>query len=204
MSLAEVVRQVGAAYFFVHYICAMLRTRQDREKLRRAFQPASVRLLFVGESPPASGRFFYSRNSGLYLAMREAFRRVAPEIDDQSFLEMFKSSGCYLIDLCLEPIDNMDLKAREGARLASEGSLARAIRKLQPPAIAILLRSITANVSRAAFRTGWQGQIIHLPYPGRWHQHRRLFIETLAPTLYQLISMAESCNSKNEFPVSRP
>jgi hypothetical protein len=30
-----------------------------RERLRRHYPPARVRILFVGESPPASGRFFY-------------------------------------------------------------------------------------------------------------------------------------------------
>jgi hypothetical protein len=33
-------------------------TRYQREILRRSFRPARVRVLFVGESPPASGRFF--------------------------------------------------------------------------------------------------------------------------------------------------
>lgn len=170
----------------------MLRTQQAREKLRRAFQPRSVRLLFVGESPPASGRFFYSRNSGLYRAMREAFQRADATIDDENFLDRFQSAGCYLIDLCPEPVDQLDLKSRAGARQASEGALARTIARLRPIVIAVMLRSIAANVSRAALRAGWQGRMIHLPYPGRWHQHRRVFIRTLAPTLRRLVSPAYS------------
>jgi len=30
-----------------------------RERLRKRYRPSPVRILFVGESPPASGRFFY-------------------------------------------------------------------------------------------------------------------------------------------------
>src|ERR1700677_1381627 len=105
----------------------MLRTRRDREKLRRIFRPAHVQLLFVGEAPPASGRFFYSRNSGLYRAMRDAFRSVDPAIDDENFLAVFKGSGCYLTDLCPEPVDRLNSKLREAARLGAEKSLARKI-----------------------------------------------------------------------------
>ena len=37
-----------------------------REHLRRRYRPAHVDLLFIGEAPPASGRFFYQADSGLY------------------------------------------------------------------------------------------------------------------------------------------
>jgi hypothetical protein len=152
-----------------------------------------VRLLFVGESPPASGRFFYSKNSGLFFAMLAAFRQADPAINAENFLARFRAMGCYLIDLCPDPVDRLDSKAREAARRASEGSLARRIAHLHPAAVALLLRSITANVSRAASGAGWQGQIIDLPYPGRWHQHRSVFIQTLAPSLPNFISSAECC-----------
>ena len=36
-----------------------LQAEAARERLRRRYRPARVRILFVGEAPPASGRFFY-------------------------------------------------------------------------------------------------------------------------------------------------
>jgi hypothetical protein len=147
----------------------------------------------VGEAPPASGRFFYSRNSGLYRAMRDAFRSVDPAIDDENFLTVFKASGCYLTDLCPEPVDHLDSKLREAARQAGEKLLTRNIAQLQPVTIAPVLHSIARHVVRSATQAGWQGPIIHLPYPGRWNRHRNAFIETLAPALRQLI-----------FPVRQP
>lgn len=72
-----------------------LLTRQERETLRERFLPKKVRILFVGEAPPASGRFFYSANSGLYRAMRDAFKSADPRIDDQNFLRRFQALGCY-------------------------------------------------------------------------------------------------------------
>jgi hypothetical protein len=43
-----------------------------REHLRKHYRPDRVRILFVGESPPASGRFFYQADSGLYRAATAA------------------------------------------------------------------------------------------------------------------------------------
>jgi len=162
-----------------------------------------VELLFVGEAPPASGRFFYSRNSGLYRAMRDAFHNIDPAIDDENFLAVFKACGCYLTDLCPEPVDRLDAKSRESARRAGEKSLSRTIAELQPATIAALLRSINGHVSRAASRAEWAGQMIHLPYPGRWHQHRSAFIRTLAPVLRcRLGSVAETIDAAAATPPS--
>ncbi len=135
-------------------------------------------MLFIGESPPASGRFFYRRDSGLYRAMRDAF-----DMDDAHFLDAFRDAGCYLIDLCGEPVDNLNAKTRGAACVAAEPSLARKIRQLQPATIVTLLRSIEGNVARAAASARWEGSTVNLPYPGRWARHRTIFIEKLIPVL---------------------
>ena len=157
--------------------------RRQRENLRRRFLPVHMRLLFIGESPPASGRFFYHGDSGLYRAVRDAFRAVDPSITDEGFLTAFRTSGCYLIDLCREPVDDLDLRSRRAACQSGENSLSRTITRLQPLKIVTVVRSIEANVIRAAFQAGWQGPFLHLPYPGRWSRHRDVFVETLGASL---------------------
>jgi uracil DNA glycosylase superfamily protein len=152
-----------------------------QEQLRRSYQPSPIDLLFIGESPPASGRFFYQRDSGLYRAMREVF-----QVADEDFLKAFQSAGCYLIDLCPEPVDHLDPNLRREICRANEPHLANAIKNLQPPKIATLLRSIEGNVKHAAQLAGWQGPIIHLPYPGRWSKHRKVFAEALEPIVKSL------------------
>jgi len=156
------------------------------ERLRRSFRPARLQLLFIGESPPASGRFFYRGDSGLYRAMRDAFRSVDPSIRDENFLTVFQASGCYLIDLCPEPVDHLDPKARRATCLASQESLSSAIAALQPAMIATLLRSIEGNVAEAVSGADWHGPLIHLPYPGRWSRYRDTFVDILAPTIKSL------------------
>lgn len=161
--------------------------RRRREELRRRFRPVCVRLLFVGEAPPVSGRFFYRRDSGLYRAMRDAFHAIDPTVNEQNFLSLFQSAGCYLIDLCPDPVDHLDRQLRRAVCRSSEASLARAIARLAPSTIVTVVRSIEDNVTNAASQAGWQGPFLHLPYPGRWSRHRDIFVATLATNVGPLL-----------------
>lgn len=162
-----------------------------RERLRRSHRPAPVRFLFIGESPPASGRFFYRRDSGLYRAFLDAFQAVFPSMADEDFLCAFRSLGCYLIDLCPYPVDRLEATARRRACSKSEQSLCRTIAKLQPHSIATVVRSIRGNAERAISLAGWSGPLFDLPYPGRWSHNRQAFqeafLEKLAPKLPRYI-----------------
>jgi hypothetical protein len=161
-------------------------TWRERETLREKFRPKRIRILFIGEAPPASGRFFYSANSGLYRAMRDAFRAADPRIDDENFLESFQASGCYLTDLYPKPIDQLDSKSRRRARVAGEEILSKKLVRLRPEKIAPVLRAIANHVANAALQANWRGEIIELPYPGRWHRHRAEFVKALKPVLQEL------------------
>jgi hypothetical protein len=163
--------------------------KSDDERLRRRYRPAKIRLLFIGEAPPASGRFFYRQDSGLYRAIREAYATIDPSVTGDRFLTIFKASGCYLIDACAEPVDHLDARSRRVACLASEQALGKQIGRLRPQAIVILLRSIHGIVQRAAERAGWHGAIIDVPYPGRWIRHREIFLRELLPHLKDLLGV---------------
>jgi hypothetical protein len=163
-----------------------VRTRRERERLRESFRPRCIQLLFVGESPPASGRFFYSANSGLYRAMRMAFQIADPKIDGGNFLAVFQQCGCYLTDLWHEPIDRLAPDRRRALRKAGEKYLARQLKRFRPVTIASLLRSIENNVENAALLAAWRGRILHLPYPGRWSRHREAFVKALVPIIRRL------------------
>src|SRR4051812_33943484 len=164
----------------------MLLSLSARDQLRRRSLPHRLRLLFIGEAPPASGRFFYCCNSGLYRAIRDAFHLVQPSHTDADFLATFQASGCYLVDTCPYPVDRLDAKSRTAACLASEPLLTRAIRELRPPVIMTTVRSIRPVVERAALHSRWCGRLLDLPYPGRWAAHRKSFIAQLVPELAAL------------------
>jgi hypothetical protein len=154
-----------------------------QEVLRLKYRPAKVRILFVGESRPYSGRFFYERNSGLYRAVRDAFRIVEPTLGDDNFLAAFQDAGCYLIDLCRTPVDHLDRKSRERMCVRYEASLGRQIEALTPETIVTVVRSIRRNVDAAILRTAWKGDVVDLPYPGRWVRNRKEFINLLVREL---------------------
>jgi uracil-DNA glycosylase len=161
-------------------------TKHAREELRLQYLPKSVRLLFVGESPPASGRFFYRQDSGLYRAVRDAFQTVDPKINDANFLARFQAAGCYLIDLTGKPVDDLPPAARREACRNGEPRLSQIISQFQPATILVLLRSIEPNVRRAAANAHWNGTLITTPYPGRWKHHRERFHEIVVPVLKTL------------------
>ena len=158
---------------------------ESRERLRRQYRPRRVRILFVGEAPPASGRFFYHADSGLYRAIRDTFVTAFPSLRSSKgkFLETFRAIGCYLLDLCGEPVDRMNLHLRRCICLDGEARLACRLRKLRPMMIVTVVRSIGSNVRRAEAAAGWCGLHLELPYPGRWHHFRVTFRRKLTPLL---------------------
>ena len=162
---------------------------RSNERLRKNFLPNQVRILFVGESPPASGRFFYQENSGLYRAIREAFVKVFPGLRDAKFLESFRDLGCYLIDLCKNPVDRLQPKARRKARRKGEPQLSETIRKSRPQIIIVVIHSISRNVHRSELQANWSGRHVELPYPGRWIRHRTAFIRRLVPILRESFTL---------------
>ena len=158
-------------------------TGSARERLRRRYRPDEMKILFVGEAPPASGRFFYQADSGLYRAIRQTFVAAFPLLEDAEFLESFRDLGCYLVDLCGMPVDRMTAVERRSACVAGEVRLGRTIRRLRPKIMITVVRSITTNVARARVRAGWTGVHFELPYPGRWHAYRIAFERALVPVL---------------------
>lgn len=162
------------------------------EILRTQYRPSQISILFVGEAPPASGRFFYRADSGLYRAFRSAFVTAFPSLESSEFLEDFKAMGCYLIDLCESPVDQLSGGARRRICAESEGRLATQIRNLQPGIVVIVVRSIAGNVRRSLKSAGWGGETVELPYPGRWRHHQRAFQEVLVPLLRRELPAPES------------
>jgi hypothetical protein len=159
---------------------------RNKERLRRKYRPAPVKILFVGEAPPASGRFFYQADSGLYRAFRNTFQIVFPALSDAGFLESFREMGCYLVDLCGKPVDHLSNSERRKAYLDGEVRLSRILKELHPQIVIVVVRSIVPNVRRSIEKAGWKGQLLELPYPGRWQHHRITFKEQLLPVLRKL------------------
>jgi hypothetical protein len=161
-----------------------------RERLRRRYRPARVRILFVGESPPASGRFFYQADSGLYRAVQQTFLAAFLGLSAANFLESFRKLDCYLVDLCGRPVDRLTARQRRLACSQGETRLGATIRRINPEVIVTVIRSIAKNVERARASARWLGTHLELPYPGRWKSHRDEFERALIPVLRRTLRVS--------------
>ena len=164
----------------------------DHDELRARYCPDDVRVLFVGESPPAGGTFFYAADSKLYFATKHAFERALPGCDPGRFLQSFQSLGCYLDDLCLQPVNHLKLtvpaqkRERLRKRVEGEQSLALRLRNTNPAAVVLVMSGIQENVRRAAAAAGVLDRpFFVLPFPGR-PEHAARFDRDLQAALREL------------------
>jgi hypothetical protein len=140
-------------------------------------------MLFVGEAPPASGRFFYRSDSGLFRAFQETFVTAFPDLNASDFLASFRALDCYFVDLCPMPVDHLAAQRRRSACAQGEPLLRRTLAQLRPEIVVTVVRSIAPNVLRARRQANWTGTYLELPYPGRWRHHRAVFQAALVPLL---------------------
>ena len=135
------------------------------EATRVRFRPGRITTLFVGESAPASGAFFYRGNTALERHMKTAMA-AAGLGGEGDFLDRFRSYGWYLEDLVLEPVDQLPPRERRARRVEAVNSLADRIAKYRPAAIVSLLLSIEDLVGRAARRAGSPATLFAVPFAG--------------------------------------
>jgi len=147
----------------------------DLEELRRSFRPQRITALFVGESAPHSGRFFYSGNSSLFYAMQRAFGGKA------TFLQDFKRSGFYLDDLVPMPINKLESPERSALRWKFVASLANRLRDYKPQAIVIVMRAIKPMVLEAMRGAGISYEPHCTPHPafGNWTRFHTAMTEII-------------------------
>jgi hypothetical protein len=133
-------------------IISTLQSDQDAriEALRLKYRPPVICTLFVGESAPANGRFFYDGNTRFTRHMQNAFDAAYGSSSDVPFLTRFKSFGWYLDDLVLTPVNKVKGKDRKDRCFAAREGLAGRIADYRPRLVVSLARSIDDDVRAAA------------------------------------------------------
>jgi hypothetical protein len=155
----------------------------DREGVRAQYRPQCIATLFVGESPPASGKFFYYGNTALARNM-EAAMLAAGLGGNGNFLDRFKEQGWYLDDLVLQPVDRLQRSERRRKWREAQDSLADRIKVYKPRAIVSLLLAIKDTVEAATKTAGNDAQLFAVPFPGNGQQAR--FREVMAQIVPKL------------------
>jgi len=158
------------------------------EDTRARFRPKRITTLFVGESAPTSGDFFYYGNNAMFRYMQRAVQRALGE--DGDFLQRFKGYGWYLDDLVLTPVNKLTKSQREAKCLDAQNSLADRIAAYQPEAIVSLLIVIKPYVERAADIASSNASRYVVPFPGMGQQAR--FQAPMARIIPELPRLSDS------------
>lgn len=158
------------------------------EQIRTHYRPDRIRILFVGESPPASGKFFYYGNSQMARNMRRVLGRLLLN-DPKDFLARFKASGCYLDDLVLMPVNKSSNAHRMQARRKAIPDLAQRIEEYQPIVVVALLKAIERDVREALAQSGVGAQFQATHFPGNGQQGKfEMDIRKILPALKEAMS----------------
>jgi len=138
-------------------ICKRIRQNYDPRK-----QNKDIKVLFIGESPPEDGTFFYCANSKLYYATREAFERAYNK-EIPNFLRCFKYLGCYLIDIFDEPGKKIDSSCQEFKDQINR--LAQNIKDINPKFIIVVHERVCYCVKLALSQAKLNTDLRCLPFP---------------------------------------
>jgi hypothetical protein len=141
------------------------------EAVRTSYRPKRITTLFIGESAPDSGAFFYCGNTAMLRNVRETMA-VAGLAGKEGFLECFKAYGWYLDDLVLRPVNHLPRSQRMKECRDAQQALSVRIAEYQPSAIVSLLLRIQGIVEAAADAAGCAAPRFAVPFPGNGQQAR--------------------------------
>lgn len=114
------------------------------ENLRKKYKPDNVKILFVGESRPNQGTFFYKENSKLYTHTQKAFN---PLLSNNFNLSIFKEMGCWLYDVCPQPVNNLKPPARRKEIKKHILGLRETVVSFNPEYIIVVKRGDLRNIA---------------------------------------------------------
>lgn len=153
------------------------------EEARLSFKPDDVHLLFVGESAPAGGVFFYYGNSGFTRYTRQAFE-TSLNLNfesDHAFLNFFRDSGCWLDDISHEPVNKLLPAERRTVLRKQTAAFTRRLDSAAPDYLIVTLKSIVHYVMAALETAEVSPKVRFLPFPGNSHQlkYREQLVDVL-------------------------
>jgi hypothetical protein len=141
-----------------------------RELIREKFRPKEIKTLFIGESVPNNGDFFYDGSNALLTHFKTVIESEFGVTED--FLATFKSYGWFLDDLAMEPVDHLQKNERKQKLRESIPCLEQRIEKYNPQAVVCFLKRIDKFVRKSIDQSGvvLKYEYKVLPFPGNGWQ----------------------------------
>jgi hypothetical protein len=147
------------------------------KELREAYRPERIKAIFVLESPPKSGKYFYNPDGTVH---EQLFRAMMEFIDvnppsKQDGLHAFRDQGFIVVDASYAPVNDFKGKARDAAILREYDSLLRDLSLLNPrkdvPLILVkanVCKLLAKRLKEAGFLVA--NNDIEIPFPGSGRQ----------------------------------
>ena len=157
------------------------------ENLRNNYKPDNIEVLFVGESRPKGGTFFYQGDSALYKETKKAFDKY---FDQDIFkLDKFKLWGCWLYDICENPVNHLSNEERRSTIQENIPELESFIKQESPKIIIVCKKTLVEPKIRDSdimhtYQVG--NNIFFLPFPSNGNQRRYREELIIVLTLYGL------------------
>jgi hypothetical protein len=151
-------------------------TKSDYLQLRDRFTPPNPKIIFILESPPASGKYFYNpggkTSEPLFRAMMKDVLEIEPTSKEEGLKE-FAARGFLLIDATNTPVNRTKGKARDDVILGDFELLVTDLRQHAGPDTSIVL--VKANICtlfesklrEAGFNVLNHGIVIPFPSSGQ-------------------------------------
>jgi hypothetical protein len=156
-------------------------TKSEYKQFRDRFTPENPKIIFILESPPVSGLYFYNPNGKttepLFKAMMKDVLEIAPNSKDEGLRE-FAARGYLVIDATYTPVNRLDDKEADAIIDRDFPLLVEDLLKHAGPETAIVL--VKANVSATlgpklndvGFKVLNDGVIIRFPGTGNQGKFR--------------------------------
>lgn len=158
--------------------------RSEYLSFRRKFEPASVKLVIVAESPPASGKYFYnpagSISEPLFAAVMLQLG-FAPTSKEDGLRE-FQRRGWVLVDATYEPVNALGGKDRDGVITRDYHLLRDDLAAMLPDRstpIILMKANVCRLLERVLTNDGFnvlnKGRVVYFPSTGRQKEFHRQF-----------------------------
>ena len=118
-------------------------------KLRNRYLPSKLNLIFLLESPPVSGKYFYDESGKTTEPLFSAFMKFSnySPSDKSDGLEHFKNEGHLLVDATYKQVNKLKGKIRDYTILSDYNRLIEDLENLSPKKnVPIIL--VKANICR--------------------------------------------------------
>ena len=152
-------------------------TKSEYLKLRDRFTPENPKIMFVLESPPASGLYFYNPDGKTTEPLFKAMMKDVLEIEPRSKeagLNEFSARGFFLVDATYTPVNRLEDEEKEAMILRDFPSLVEDLRKHAKPDTRLVLvkanlcRLLEPTLTAVGFNVHNQG--VKIPFPSTGQQ----------------------------------